>query len=323
MKSIKTTTIAYIKQIISYIKRPLNIFDIWAAMGRLNWMPDKWYLSLKFRSRMGYWMNWKHPETFNEKLQWYKIHNRNPLYTILVDKYEVRAYIADKIGKEYLIPLLGVWNSFDEIDFNQLPNQFVLKCSHDSGSVFICKDKKKFDTIEVKQKINQSLSHNFFYNSREWPYKNIKPKIVAEKYMEDENGELRDYKFFCFNGVPKLFLLYKGRYKKKCMTIDFFDEDGKWLNITHPEYGRSLKKPQLPQCFNKLKSLAQTLSKSIPFVRTDFYVIKNKIFFGEMTFFPTAGFASYKPNEMDKQMGDWLRISINSKANSQPYIFLK
>ena len=271
--------------------------------------PDKIYLKLMFRCKMGYWMNFDNPTTFSEKLQWLKLYNHNPLYTTLVDKYAVKKWVADKIGETHIIPMLGVWNNAKEIDFESLPNQFVLKTTNGGGgNVVICKDKSKFDREKAIVQLNQSLRNSIYNNYREWPYKNVPPRIIAEKYMEDESGELRDYKVFCFNGTPKIFLLYKDRYDEKKMKIDFFDEQKNWLDLTHPEFDRSTEKPALPDCYEKIFSLAKTLSQSIPFVRCDFYIVNDSIYFGEMTFYPTSGFASYKPFSWEKKMGSWIHL---------------
>lgn len=297
----------YILQACSYIKRPLNLFDNWAALGRLNWMPDKWYLSLMFRSHMGYWMDWKHPKTFNEKLQWLKIHNRNPLYTKLVDKYEARKYIAEKIGEEYLIPLLGVWNSPNEIDFDKLPDQFVLKCTHDSGSVIICKNKRTFDFAGAKKKIAANLSKNFYYMAREWPYKNVKPRIIAEKYMEDPSGELRDFKFFCFNGNVNFLQVDYERFINHHRCIF----DANWniqpFSIIYPP--KDDIKINKPLNLNKMLDIASKISKEIlPFIRVDFYECNEKLFIGELTFYPEAGFAKFAPDSWDQTTGSLLAI---------------
>lgn len=271
--------------------------------------PDKLYLKLMFRCKMGYWMDLDNPKTFSEKLQWLKLHNRNPLYTTLVDKYAVKKWVADKIGEKHVIPMLGVWNNANEIDFESLPDQFVLKTTNGGGgNVVICKNKSQFNKEKAVAHLNQSLKNSIYKNYREWPYKNVPPRIIAEKYMEDESGELRDYKIFCFNGNPRIFLLYKDRYDEKNMTIDFFDEQKKWLDLTHPEFGRSSEKPALPDYFDKIFSLAKILSKSIPFVRCDFYIVNGSIYFGEMTFYPTSGFALYKPFSWEKKMGSWLKL---------------
>jgi len=256
---------------------------------------------------MGYWMDWKAPKTYNEKLQLLKLHDRKSIYTSMVDKIAVKEYVKEKIGEEYIIPTIGVWNHFDEIDFNKLPNRFVLKCSHDSGGVIVCKDKNLLDKNLAKQKIEKSLSKNFFYHSREWPYKRITPRILAETYMEDsETSELRDYKFFCFNGVVKALFIASGRQKKKSeVRFDFFDRDFNHLPITkgHPY---SEIPPQKPVTFDKMLHLAEQLSKDIPHVRVDLYAINGKIYFGELTFFSGGGFIPFEPFEWDYTFGSWI-----------------
>ena len=185
------------------IKRPQLIFLTLGHREWFNWMSDEQYLKIAFWARMGKWPNIDNPKSFSEKLQWIKLHDRNPLYTKLVDKYEVKPIVAKKIGDEYIIPTIGVWDSVEDIDFDSLPNQFVLKCTHDSGGLVICKDKSKLDRNAAKKKLATCLKHSFYWGMREWPYKDVKPRVIAEQYMEDETGELRDYKFFCFDGEVK------------------------------------------------------------------------------------------------------------------------
>lgn len=296
---------AYLKQLKIYLKRPISIFDNWATAGRLNWMPDKWYLSLMFRSKMGYWMNWKDPKTFNEKLQWLKVHDRNPLYTQLVDKYEVRKYIAERIGSEYLIPLLGVWDKVDDIDFEQLPNQFVLKCTHDSGSAIICRGKNNFNATNAKTKLCSCLSHNYYYYAREWPYKDVSPKIIAEKYLTDNNDNdgITDYKYFCFNGTPKF--MYISHDRSTVPTTDFFDMDFHRLRIRMKDPNSTIEISK-PSQFEKMKELATILAQEIPHIRVDFYCTKGKVYFGEMTFFHNAGFFPIEPKSMAMEIGNLL-----------------
>lgn len=281
-----------------------------SLLENLNFIfPDKQYLQMLFRLKMGYKLDLNNPKTFSEKLQWLKLYNRKEIYTTLVDKYAVKEYVSKAIGEEHIIPTLGVWNNSDDIEFDKLPNQFVLKTTNGGGGdVVICKDVSKFDYEKTKKHLNQGLKKNIYNRKREWPYKNVHPRIIAEKYMEDENGELRDYKIFCFNGTPKIFLLYKNRYDEKKMTIDFFDEHGNWLDLSHSEFQRSKTQPNLPNCFKDMFVLAKKLSHDIPFVRTDFYAIENKIYFGEMTFYPTSGFAPYKPLRWENCMGEWLKL---------------
>lgn len=296
-----------IVQLIIYINRPLSLFDNWAAKGRLNWMPDKWYLSFMFRSRMGYWMDWKNPKTFNEKLQWLKVYDRNPLYTKLVDKYDVRKYIAEKIGEEYLIPLLGVWDKVEDIDFEKLPNQFVLKCTHDSGSVIICKNKQEFNIREAKIKLSKALKVKYYLLSREWPYKNVHPKIIAEKFMVDESlKELKDYKTFNFNGFLQYIQVDYNRfcghqrnlYDKKWNKMDF-----EYVYSSNPQ--KAIFKPNTLDTIHKLNSV---ICKEMPFVRCDWYCIGDKIYFGEMTFFPEAGFGKFNPSKWDEKFGNLIDL---------------
>lgn len=303
----KSFWLQYLSQICSYIKRPLNLFDNWAFNGRLNWMPDKWYLSLMFRSRIGYWMDWKHPKTFNEKLQWLKLYDRNPLYPTLVDKHAVKKWVADKIGKEYIIPTIGVWEKFDDINFGSLPKQFVLKCTHDSGSAIICKN-KKIDMAETKKKIEASLNTDYYLEGREWPYKNVRRRIIAEKYMEDDKiKDLRDYKFFCFNGKVRCYKIDFNRFTSH--KANYYDKNSLLIDVGEricpPDHNILLKQPTK---LSEMIKLAQKLSCSIPFVRVDFYEVNGKVFFGEMTLYPAAGFGSFYYNGNDEMLGEWIHL---------------
>ncbi|KAA2398114.1 MULTISPECIES: ATP-grasp fold amidoligase family protein [Bacillus] len=285
---------------------PYRILPYLASKGLLKWVPDKLYLKLLFRARMGRKLNIKEPRTYNEKLQWLKLYDRNPLYEKLVDKYEVREYIASKIGEKYLIPLLGQYDNFEEIDFDKLPDQFVMKCTHDSGGLVICKDKSKLDIEAAREKINKSLKRNYYYHSREWPYKNVKPKIIIEKYMVDESGfELKDYKFFCFNGDPKSLFIATDRGIDT--RFDFFD-----MKFNHfpfwQHYKNSNKKINRPAGFEEMVKLSEILSEGIPHVRVDFYDINGEIYFGELTFYHFSGMERFYPNKYDEIFGDWLDI---------------
>lgn len=269
-------------------------------------LPDKVYISLLYRMRLGKWPNLKNPKSYNEKLQWIKLHDRRPEYSMMVDKYEVKKYIAERIGEEYIIPTLGIWNSFDEIDFNMLPDQFVLKCTHDSGGLVICQDKSKLDLKAAREKIENSLKDNYFWNSREWPYKNVKPRIIAEKYMVDESGvELKDYKLFAFNGEPKYievdFDRYLGGHKRNLYTLNWEYMDVRNKHPNDPEM--QIAKPE---CLEKLIELSKQLSEGIPHVRTDFYVINEKIYFGELTFFHGSGMQKFEPESFEIEMGSWI-----------------
>lgn len=282
--------------------------------GYLDFLSDRVFLKIRYWGSMKKFLNLDTPETFNEKIQWLKLNDRNPLYTKLVDKFEVKDYVANKIGAEYIISTLGVWNDFDEIDFSKLPNQFVLKCTHDSGGLVICTDKNKLDVEAARQKINKSLKYNYYLLGREWPYKDVKPRIIAEVYMEDsETKELRDYKFFCFNGkVKALFVASDRQVENEETKFDFFDEHYNHLPFTngHPN---ALKYPEKPVCFDKMKSLAEILSKGFPHVRVDFYEVNGKIYFGELTFSHWSGFAPFEPEEWDYTFGSWIDLQNKDK----------
>lgn len=274
----------------------------------LRFIPDSLWIRLQYRRNMGRWPNLKNPKTFNEKLQWLKLHDRNPLYTKLVDKYEVKKIVADLIGDEYIIPTLGVWNKFDDIDFDKLPNQFVLKCTHDSGGLVICKNKAKLDIDAARKKINNCLKFNYYWATREWPYKNVRPKIIAEKYMEDESGyELKDYKVFCFNGVPKALFIAtdRGNHETK---FDFFDTDLNHIPMKqHYPNNPNIKIPD-PSGIKKMFELASVLTKKFKHCRADFYDINGKVFFGELTFSHFSGWQLMEPEEWDEKFGSWLNL---------------
>lgn len=271
---------------------------------------DKVFLDWLYRAVFGKRIDWENPQTFNEKLQWLKLNDRNPLYTLLVDKCEVKHYVADKIGAQYVIRTLGVWEHFDNIDFSALPNQFVLKCTHDSGGLVICQDKSKLDVIAAKEKLEKSLKTNFYWSSREWPYKNVKPRIIAEQYMVDESGyELKDYKFFVFNGRVELVFVATGRTTRKEPFFDFYNREFKYLKIKneHPNAGPVVEKPEN---FEEMIALAEKLSEGIPHCRVDFYSICGKPYFGEMTFYHWSGFSHFEPEEWNLKLGSYIDLSF-------------
>lgn len=276
---------------------------------------DKLYLSLRFRCRMGYWLNWSHPTTFNEKLQWLKIYNRNPVYTQLVDKYEVKQYVANKIGDKYVAKLLGVWDSPELIDFASLPDKFVLKTTHGGGNtgVVICKDKAKLDKGKTLKLLSLAMKSNIYREWCEWPYKNVKRRIIAEEYLEDaETKGLIDYKFFCFNGKVRALFVATERQTRSEPYFNFFDGNYNSLDITqgHPQ---SQVFPSKPFKFEEMKALAEKLSQGFPHVRVDFYEANNNVYFGEFTFFHFAGVVRFSPNEWDYTFGNWLELPIKNK----------
>ena len=270
-------------------------------------VPDKAYIQMYYFAHFKRFCNLRNPETYNEKLNWLKLHNRNEEYTKLVDKYEVKEYIASIIGEDYIIPTLGVWNHFDDIDFEKLPNQFVLKCTHDSEGLVIVKDKSKLDKVAAKEKIEAALKQNFYYIGREWPYKNVKPRIIAEKYMEDHvDGELRDYKFFCFDGQPKAMFIASDRASDH-VKFDYFDLEFNHLDIKqkYPHAQNTLRKPET---FDKMIEFSKILSKGFPHVRVDFYEVDGRLYFGELTFYHFSGFMPFEPSKWDKTFGDWIHL---------------
>ena len=282
------------------------------AMGLL---PDEMFIRLNYLRRMKQWPDLKNPTTYNEKLQWLKLHDRQPLYTQLVDKYAVRRFVAERIGGEYLIPLVGgPWDSFDEIDFDALPEKFVLKCTHDSGGLLICRDKRALDREKARRRIAQSLQQNFYYHNREWPYKDVRPRIIAEAYMEDAStSELRDYKFFCFGGEPKMLFVASDRQTAGEETkFDFFDMDYNHLDLRNGHPNAAVP-PEKPAQFGLMRELAQKLSQGIPHVRVDLYEVNGRVYFGEMTFYHWSGMVPFDPPEWDERLGSWIRLPGKQK----------
>lgn len=270
---------------------------------------DELFLKLKWKRIMGYSLNLKDPRSYNEKLQWLKLYDRRPEYTTMVDKYAVKKYVADIIGAEYIIPTLAVYDSVEDIDYEALPSSFVLKCTNDSGGVVICRDKNSFDRADAEKILRKSLKNNFYWQTREWPYKNVKPRIIAEQYMEDsKNHDLKDYKLFCFDGEMKALFIASDRQNRNEETkFDFFDSNYKHLEILngHPKAETC---PAIPQTINIMKALANKLSKGIPHLRVDFYEINGKVYFGELTFFHWSGLVPFEPKDWDFTFGEWLRL---------------
>lgn len=277
-------------------------------IGRM--IPDKIWLQIKFYQHFHRFCDFKNPKTYNEKLQWLKLYDRKEKYSMMVDKFRVKEYVANKIGKEYVISSIGgPWKSFNEIDFNKLPDEFVLKTNHDCGGIVICKNKSSFNFDFAEKFLNKHLKNDYFIGMREWPYKNVKPIIFAEKYMTDESGyELKDYKFFCFNGEPKLMYIASDRQSdNEELKFDFYDMNFNRMPFTnaHPNSDKNIK---CPQSFEKMKVLAAKLSEGIPQVRVDFYEVNGKIYFGELTFFHMSGLASFEPEEWDYKLGSWIDL---------------
>ena len=271
---------------------------------------DEFYLKLLFLFELHKWPNLKKPQTFNEKLQWLKIHNRKSEYTTMVDKYAVKNYVAKIIGENHIIPTLGKWNKFEDIDFEKLPNEFVLKTTHGGGdtAVVICRDKNKFNKKTSKNKLNYSLHEDVFRKWREWPYKNVKRQIIAEKYIKSNNSNgLIDYKIHCFNGKPKLILVCQNRFQNNPMAETFFTEKWEKIELYRPSHPNPYV--ERPTQLEEMLKYATLLSNNIPFVRIDFYIVDNTVYFGEITFFPASGLSPFYPNKYDKILGSLLNIN--------------
>lgn len=250
-------------------------------------------------------MNWDNPQTFNEKLQWLKLYCHKPLYVTMADKYDVKKYVAERIGGEYVVPNLGVWNNVDEIDFNALPNQFVLKCTHDSGGNYICKDKSQMDVNQVKKWLSFRLSLDYYLPGRDKQYRDIPKKIIADIYLDDgTRTELRDYKWWCFDGKP-VYMYYTN--KGENIYENFYDMEYNPVDINHG-FPRLLPEQPKPANFELMKDLAAKLSKNIPFVRVDFFDVGGHVYFGEFTFFDWGGLKPFKTYEMDLELGQLINL---------------
>lgn len=295
-------------KIVSNPKRTIRFFLTSIIQKNHYLFSDKFCVKTLYRIHFGESLNLDNPSSFNEKLNWLKLYNRNPFYSDLADKYTVKQYVASIIGSEHVVKCLGVWDSFDEIDFDSLPDQFVIKATHDSGGVIICRDKKSFDWRSAKKKIDKVFKRNFYYISWEWPYKNIKPRVIIDEFLDDgRKGELQDYKFWCFNGEPKyMYITNKGSE----IYENFYDMNFSPVEINHgfpryvPEYPR-------PQCFEEMKEYAAKLSKGMPFVRVDFFVVKNQVFFGEFTFFDWGGEQPFVDKKTDLELGRDIVLPIH------------
>lgn len=307
----------WVKRMKNILKKGLKFlvdknyrFLVRAEQGAYDDWPDEKFLKRKFAAIMGEDLDLEVPRTFNEKLQWLKLYNRRPEYTIYVDKYKVREYVAKTIGEAYLIPLLGVWDSPTEIDFSMLPNKFVLKCNHNSGlGMIICTDKSKLDIHRVKKDLKRGMEQNYYLVGREWPYKNVPKKIIAEKYMENKNGEegLNDYKFYCFSGRVEFVMINTERFSKGGARADYVDREYNRLEMKWG-YDRSKELPSKPEKFSEMIELAEKLAEGIPHVRIDLYFSNGNIYFGEMTFFDGSGFAKFEPKDWDYILGAKLKL---------------
>lgn len=279
---------------------------MWRILMRI--LPDKPYLKLRYLVVFKHRLNLENPQTLSEKIQWLKLYGCRPEYTMMVDKVLVKNYVRSVIGDEYVIPTLKVWSNPEDIDFESLPDKFVIKANHNSNGIFICRDKSSFDRNAAVEGLKKQLEQDYFLEGRETAYKGMEKKVFAETYMEDSRtGELRDYKFFCFDGEVKFLFIATGRQKYAEPYFDFFDADFNHLELRqgHPNAPVT---PSRPVTFDLMKELAAKLSKGIPFVRVDFYEVDGKVYFGEMTFYHFNGFMPFVPGSWDKTFGQWLTL---------------
>ena len=271
-------------------------------------LSDELVIRIRYRILMHKKLCLDDPKTYNEKLQWIKLYDRRPIYTTLVDKYAVKEYVASKIGKEFIIPTYGIWDSFDSIDFDSLPDSFVLKCTHDSGSYCLCPDKSCFDFTKAKKRLDKALRRNYYSVSREWPYKNVPPRIIAEMYMKDEHTPvLNDYKFFCFDGTVKYLFIATGRGSDT--RFDFFDDEFHHLDLKHGHKNADTL-IEKPSQFGLMKRIASKLSEGLPQVRVDLYEINGRVFFGEYTFFHWGGTIPFDPESWDAVFGESIKLPM-------------
>ena len=281
---------------------------IFILLRPLHILPVKWQLKMMYKCATGNTLNLKSPKGFNEKLSWKKLYDHNPLYTIMADKYTVKEYVKKLIGPEYIVPCYGVWDNFDDIDFEKLPSQFILKATHDSSGIVICKDKASFNKLTAKKVIDKSLRTDYYLKGFEWPYKDIPRRVLADKLLIDgTREELQDYKWWCFNGEPKvMYITNKGKYMR--CEENFYDMNFNVLDINHG-FPRTNPEYEKPHKFEEMKELASKLSKGIPFVRVDFFVIDDRIYFSEFTFFDHAGLRPFVDNGWDEKLGSWISLS--------------
>lgn len=300
-------------KMIDKIVDPKKRILFFGQYGFYRGMSDKDFCSKKFRLLLNEEIDWENPKTFNQKLQWLKLNYRKPEFTVMVDKYKVREYIAKTIGEEYLIPLLGVYDSVNEIDFDKLPDQFVLKCNHNSGvGMCICRDKSKLNFFRVKAMLRKGLKQDYYITNREFPYKDVPRKIVCEKYMQDSDNPktgLTDYKFYCFNGEPQLLYVSTGLENHDTAKMSFLNVDWTFTNFGRTDYLPLEQLPKKPENFEKMLEISRILAKDIPFLRVDLYEINHKIYFGELTFSPCGGLMPFQPKEADLEIGKLLDIS--------------
>lgn len=296
-----------IKRIKDFITNPQIRFSYMTILGVYNKLSDEEFLKKKYKVVMGKDLDLDNPKGFNEKLQWLKIHNRKPEYTIMVDKHLAKTYVAEKIGEKYIIPTIGVWDKFEDIDFEKLPNNFVLKCTHDSGGLVICRDKSKLDLKKTRKKINKCLKRDYYMMAREWAYKDVPRKIICEKYMQDKDKKILPvYKVFCFNGEAKIIQFIQND-KSPMETVDYYDTNWNLLDLKQ-NFPNSKNPNEKPECLEEIIECAEKLTQNVPFLRGDFYEINGKVYFSELTFYSDGGMASFRPEDWNIKLGEYIKL---------------
>ena len=294
---------------MSFLTKPYYRTRVLIKLGYYDSLSDEEFLKKVFPKYMGYPLDLENPKTFSEKLQWLKVNYRNPIQTVMVDKYEAKHFIAERVGSQYIIPTLAVWDSVEDIDFDALPNQFVLKSTHDSGGIVICKDKSSLDFEAAKAKLSVSLKRDYSKIAREWAYQNVPRRIIAEEYISElGKDDLLDYKMYSFHGEPKLTVVCSNRFSKTGTRMNFYDINWEPMGIHFGHYPPLPTEFPKPATYEEMKRLTAELSKDCPFLRVDFYEIKGRLFIGELTFFPGAGFEKFRPMSKDYELGEWLHL---------------
>lgn len=305
-----------ISNLLFLLKNPKKLIRVLGHRGLFNFIPDLPYLKLIYWAEMGKKLNIKNPQTFNEKIQWLKLYDRDTDKIKYVDKYEVRNYIAKTIGKQYLIPLINVYDEVNQINWSTLPNTFVLKCTHGSGSNIICKNKNNLDINLAKKKLKKWMNQNWYNFGREWEYKHIKPRIICEKFIVDDSGnDLKDYKIMCYNGSAKCIFVCLNRNSKTGLNINIYDRDWNLLPVERVGVPKSEEFVKKPKNLDLMLNLAEILAKDFPFLRVDFYEANGRVYFGEITFYPGSGFRGFKPESYDETLGSWIKLPFENKQS--------
>ena len=304
-----------INKFATVVTKPRFLFLF--LLHRLSYLikSDRTYYKWQYLLITGRKLDFDHPVRYNEKLQWLKLYDRKPIYTTMVDKYAVKQFVSNKIGDQYVVPLLGVWYKPEDIDYDSLPQRFVLKATHGGGGldVVICKDKDSLDKAQVAKKLNHSLNSDY-WRMREWPYKNVPRRIIAEQFLEDKSGDLYDYKVMCFSGKPALIQVHRGRFTHQ--TQDVYDVNWNKMEISQPGYPGTDDLIERPALLSEMLSLSSILAAGMPQIRVDWYIANGRLYFGELTFYDGAGFSLWEPKEWELKLGDMIVLPSNNLSHA-------